>query len=189
MDVQGEYKLDLERQVVWDAITDPEVLRACIPGCQSLEQTGENQYAGKVAAAVGPVKAKFNTSITLENLSPPESYSLVGEGKSVAGFGKGQADITLEEQEAGGTLLSYSANFKVGGKLAQVGSRLVLGATRKTADQFFENFANHVSPGAAEKIEPEAPAEPATEQTPGTNWAVWLAAAVAAAAAAWYLLN
>ena len=191
MDVQGEYKLDLKRQVVWDAITDPEVLRACIPGCESLEQSGENSYTGKVAAAVGPVKAKFNCAITLENLFPPAAYSLVGEGKSVAGFGKGQADIALEEHAEGGTLLSYSANFKVGGKLAQVGSRLVLGATRKTADQFFDNFANHVSPGTAEKVEPEAPPMSEQAEPRAVNWAGWAAgfvAAAAAAAAAWYFV-
>jgi len=155
MDIKGEYQIGADRGTVWAALNDQEMLRKCIQGCQSLERTGDDQFEGKVAAAIGPVRAKFNIVIRLENVVPPESYTLVGESKAGSvGFGRGSADVTLREQD-GGTLLAYSAEFKVGGKLAQVGSRLVLGATRKTADDFFgclsrELEARDTGAGAAE---------------------------------------
>jgi hypothetical protein len=148
MEITGEYQIDAPREAVWQALNDPEMLRECIPGCESLEKTGDNEFAAKVMAAVGPVRAKFNTVLRLEDLKPPESYRLVGESKAAAGFGKGTAEVSLEEKD-GGTLLRYAADFKVGGKLAQVGSRLVLGATRKTADEFFGAFSTALDPGAA----------------------------------------
>ncbi len=148
MEIKGEYQIDASREVVWQALNDPEMLKKCIPGCESLEQKSDTEFAAKVIAAVGPVRAKFNTSLSLEDLKPPESYRLVGESKAAAGFGKGSATVNLEEND-GGTLLRYSADFKVGGKLAQVGSRLVLGATRKTADDFFGAFSTELDPGAA----------------------------------------
>jgi uncharacterized protein len=137
VDIEGEYQIAADRQTVWAALNDPEMLRQCIQGCEALERTGDNQFEGKVAAAIGPVRAKFNIVLRLENVVPPDSYTLAGESKAGSvGFGRGSADVVLREQD-GGTLLTYSAAFKVGGKLAQVGSRLVLGATRKTADDFF----------------------------------------------------
>ena len=156
MEITGEYHIGAPREAVWAALNDPEVLARCIPGCESLEQTGDNTFAAKVTAAVGPVKAKFNTTLSLEDLNPPESYRLVGESKAAAGFGKGSAEVRLEESD-GGTVLRYAADFKVGGKLAQVGSRLVMGATRKTADEFFSAFSSAVDPGAT-RVETEAPA-------------------------------
>ena len=143
MEITGEYQIGAPREAVWAALNDPEVLAKCIPGCESLERTGDNTFAAKVTAAIGPVRAKFNTTLSLENLNPPESYSLVGETKAAAGFGKGSADVRLEEND-GGTLLHYSADFKVGGKLAQVGSRLIGGTARKIADDFFSKFSEHV---------------------------------------------
>jgi hypothetical protein len=137
VDIKGEYQIAADRQTVWAALNDPQMLQKCIQGCESLERTGDNRFEGKVAAAIGPVRAKFNIVLTLENVVPPDSYTLAGESKAGSvGFGRGSADVALREQD-GGTLLTYSAQFKVGGKLAQVGSRLVLGATRKTADDFF----------------------------------------------------
>lgn len=137
MDIKGEYQVAADRQTVWAALNDPQMLRKCIQGCESLERTGDDRFEGKVAAAIGPVRAKFNIVLRLENVVAPESYTLAGESKAGSvGFGRGSADVALREQD-GGTLLSYSAEFKVGGKLAQVGSRLVLGATKKTADDFF----------------------------------------------------
>ena len=137
MDIKGEYQIAADRQTVWAALNDPEMLRKCIQGCEALERTGDNRFEGKVAAAIGPVRATFNIVLRLENVVAPESYTLAGESKAGSvGFGRGSADVALREQD-GGTLLSYSAEFKVGGKLAQVGSRLVVGATRKTADDFF----------------------------------------------------
>lgn len=146
--MKGEYRIASDRQAVWEALNDPEMLKKCIPGCESLEKQGDDSYRGKVSAAIGPVRARFDTTIRLENLNPPESYTLTGESKAgAAGFGRGSADVRLEEDD-GGTLLSYSADFKVGGKLAQVGSRLVAGATRKTADEFFGCLSSTLDSGA-----------------------------------------
>lgn len=148
MEIKGEYQIGNSRENVWRALNDPDILRKCIPGCESLEQVSDSEMTATVMAAVGPVKARFKTRLTLENMNPPESYTLNGESKAgAAGFGRGSADVHLTELN-GGTLLSYSADFKVGGKLAQVGSRLVLGATKKTADQFFGQFSRELDPGA-----------------------------------------
>jgi carbon monoxide dehydrogenase subunit G len=148
MEIKGEYQIDASREAVWDALNDPEMLQKCIPGCESLEQVGENEFKAKVMAAIGPVRARFDTHLTLENLNPPESYTLAGESKAgMAGFGRGSAEVRLQENDSG-TLLTYNADFKVGGKLAQVGSRLVMGATKKTADDFFGTFSRELDPGA-----------------------------------------
>jgi carbon monoxide dehydrogenase subunit G len=149
MEIKGEYQIDASRQAVWNALNDPDMLKKCIPGCESLLAISDTQMQAVVMAAIGPVRARFNTKLSLENLNPPVSYTLTGESKAgAAGFGRGSADVTLAEND-GGTLLSYSADFKVGGKLAQVGSRLVLGATKKTANDFFGAFSRELDPGAA----------------------------------------
>jgi len=149
MEIKGEYQIDSSREDVWRALNDPEMLRKCIPGCESLDRISDTELTAQVMAAIGPVRARFNTRLSLENLNPPESYTLVGESKAgAAGFGRGSADVTLSEID-GGTLLSYTADFRVGGKLAQVGSRLVLGVTRKTADDFFGKFSRELDPAAA----------------------------------------
>lgn len=151
MQVEGEYTLHATRELVWEKLNDPVVLRECIPGCQSLEAETDNTFKAVVKAAVGPVKATFKADIALEDLVPPEHYTISGNAKSgAAGFGKGSAKVELHEDPAG-TRLTYSADLKVGGKLAQIGSRMVLGATRKTADDFFDAFAaivNGVPTGA-----------------------------------------
>lgn len=147
MEITGEYQIDAGREIVWAALNDPDMLQRCIPGCESLEKVSDTEYAAKVTAAIGPVRAKFNTSLKLEDLDPPNSYRLVGESRAAAGFGKGSALVSLVEKD-GGTLLRYEADFKVGGKLAQVGSRLVAGATKKTADDFFGAFSTAIDPGA-----------------------------------------
>ncbi len=183
MEIKGEYQIATSRELVWAALNDPEVLKRCIPGCEALEKTGENEFSGKVTAAIGPVKARFRTHISLEDLNPPESYTLVGESKAgAAGFGKGSAKVKLVEQD-GGTLLSYEAEFKVGGKLAQVGSRLVLGATRKVADEFFGAFSTELDPGA---VRIDAPAKGA-----GPSMSTWLviAGALLLLLAAWFLVR
>jgi hypothetical protein len=149
VEIKGEYRIACDRGSVWAALNDPRVLQKCIEGCESLERTGGDRFQGTVAAAVGPVRAKFNIELRLENQLPPESYRLTGEGKAGAvGFGRGSADVTLIEQD-GGTLLTYTADFRVGGKLAQVGSRLVLGTTKKMADDFFSSLSRDLDSGAA----------------------------------------
>lgn len=175
MEITGEYRLAAPREQVWRMLNDTNVLQQCIPGCESLEETAENTFSAKIVAAIGPVKAKFNTQIRLENLNPPERYSIVGEAKSgAAGFGRGEAQIVLTE-DGTETVLTYNADLKVGGKLAQIGSRMVVGATRKTADEFFGRFTQIVSPQ-----EQDAPAQSDDETTrAGTNKVAWaLAGAV-----------
>jgi len=183
MEIKGEYQIANSRESVWAALNDPEVLKRCIPGCESLDKTSDTEFNGRVTAAIGPVKARFKTHILLEDLNPPESYTLVGESKAgAAGFGKGSAKVKLVEQD-GGTLLSYEAEFKVGGKLAQVGSRLVLGATRKVADQFFGAFSTELDPGA---VRIGAPAKGG-----GPSMATWLviAGVLLLLLAAWFLVR
>ncbi|MFT5394730.1 MAG: carbon monoxide dehydrogenase subunit G [Gammaproteobacteria bacterium] len=141
MDITGEYRLAVARETVWEALNDPAVLGECIPGCESIEQLSETQFSAKVVAKVGPVKAGFDTHVTLSDLNPPQSYTLTGEGKGgAAGFARGSAEVTLAEDGAD-TVLTYSARIQPGGKLAQVGSRLIGGTARKLAEQFFSKFA------------------------------------------------
>ncbi|MBW8637970.1 carbon monoxide dehydrogenase subunit G [Hoeflea sp. WL0058] len=140
MEMKGEERIAASREVVWEALNNPEVLKQCIPGCESLEQTGENEMAATVKLKIGPVSAKFNGAVTLENINAPESYTISGEGKGgVAGFAKGGADVSLEE-EGDETVLSYEVKAQVGGKIAQLGSRLIDSTSKKLAGQFFENF-------------------------------------------------
>ena len=184
VEIKGEYQIASSREKVWAALIDPEVLRECIPGCESLEQISDTEFAAKIIAAIGPVRATFNTSLTLENVQPPESYTLVGSGKGgAAGFGRGRADVRLDETD-GVTQLTYSADFQVGGKLAQVGSRLVLGATRKMAKEFFGNFSHRFDPHA-QRIEPEEEKGEAVISKTGLA----IAAAVVILLVWWFLLR
>ncbi len=163
MDMTGEYRIAASREQVWEGLNDPETLQASIPGCESLEKTGENSFSAKVVAKVGPVKAKFNGDVTLSNINPPESYTISGEGKGgAAGFAKGGADVKLADDGEGGTILTYSAKADVGGKLAQLGSRLIDGTSKKMADEFFSNFREQVAP----TTEAEASEVPSTAAAP-----------------------
>ncbi|MEW5425214.1 carbon monoxide dehydrogenase subunit G [Amorphus sp. 3PC139-8] len=144
MEMKGEYVIPADRQTVWEALNDPEVLKECIPGCQSLEKVSDTEMTAVVQAKVGPVKATFKGNVTLENLNPPESYTISGEGKGgVAGFAKGGADVSLAETD-GGTRLSYEVTAQIGGKLAQLGSRLVNSTAKKYAEDFFSSFSKKV---------------------------------------------
>ena len=150
MEMSGEYRIPASRETVWQALNDPDVLRACIPGCQELERTSDTGFAATVKAKVGPVSAIFKGEVELEDIDPPAGYRIQGEGKGgVAGFAKGGANVRLAE-DAGETILTYDADAKVGGKLAQIGSRLIAGTARKMADQFFGTFAAHVAPGSGD---------------------------------------
>lgn len=141
MELKGEYRIAAPRDRVWALLNDPAVLRECIPGCQSLEEAGDRGFAARVTTKIGPVKATFNGSVALSNIDPPNSYTISGEGKGgVAGFARGSADVHLAEED-GGTVLTYSADAKVGGKLAQLGSRLIDSTAKKLADEFFACFA------------------------------------------------
>lgn len=140
MEMQGSRPLAITQQQAWDALNDPEVLKACIPGCDSIEATGENAYAITMALKIGPVSARFKGAITLADINPPRSYTLGFEGTGgPAGFGKGSAKVTLTPQDAG-CELSYTASATVGGKIAQVGQRLIDGVAKSMAEKFFTRF-------------------------------------------------
>ena len=148
MEMTGEYRIAASRETVWKALNDPDVLKECIPGCEELEKVSDTEFTAKVKAKVGPVSARFAGAVTLEDLNPPKSYAIVGEGKGgAAGFAKGGAKVTLEE-DGDATVLRYEAEAKVGGKLAQIGSRLIAGTAKKLANQFFGNFVEVVAPGS-----------------------------------------
>ena len=164
MQMSGEYKIAAPRQAVWDALNDPEVLKACIPGCEELERTSDTGFAAKVKAKVGPVSAKFAGEVSLSDINAPESYTISGEGKGgAAGFAKGGAKVRLDEDGADATTLHYEVDAKVGGKLAQIGARLIDGTAKKMADEFFGNFAEQVG-GPAEETAPEEEAPAAAAE-------------------------
>jgi uncharacterized protein len=187
MDISGERRLLAPRARVWEALNDPDVLRDCIPGCQKLEKLSDTVIEATIAAQIGPVKAPFGTRIELKDLDPPRGYTLVGEGKSsAAGFGRGEARVSLEE-DGGTTVLRYTAELKLGGRLAQVGARLVEGATRQLADQFFTKFAARfeAAPPAA-----GVPLEVVPELRPANRpWVPWLVAGILGVAGLLYLIR
>ncbi len=144
MVMSGEQQLAAPREKVWAMLNDPEVLKACIPGCESLDVIGENEFQAVATNKIGPVKARFKGKVRLTDLDPPNGYKISGEGDGgVAGFAKGGATVALSDKD-GGTLLSYNVEAQIGGKLAQLGQRLVNGAAKKLADDFFVRFANAV---------------------------------------------
>ena len=146
MTMTGEVQLPAPRQVVWEKLNDPDVLKATIPGCESLEKTSDTSFSAVAVTKIGPVKAKWKGKVRLMDLDPPNSYRIVGEGEGgVAGFAKGNAKVSLSDKD-GGTLLSYDVEAQIGGKLAQLGQRLINSAAKKTADDFFVKFAAAVAP-------------------------------------------
>jgi len=147
--MNGEERIAAPRQIVWEALNDPEILRACIPGCQELEKISDTELSAVVKVKIGPVSATFKGDVTLENINAPQSYTITGEGKGgIAGFAKGGADVQLTEDGAE-TVLSYVVNAQVGGKIAQLGSRLIDSSSKKLAGQFFARFNEVVSEKAA----------------------------------------
>jgi carbon monoxide dehydrogenase subunit G len=141
MTMSGEQQLTASRDKVWAALNDPQILKACIPGCETLDVTGENEFSAVATNKIGPVKARFKGKVRLTDLDPPNSYKISGEGDGgIAGFAKGGATVALSDKD-GGTLLTYNVEAQIGGKLAQLGQRLVNGAAKKLADDFFTKFA------------------------------------------------
>ncbi len=148
VDMQGEERIGASIDKVWEALNDPIVLKVCIPGCESLEKKSDKELAATVALKIGPIKARFNGEVELQNLQPPHSYTIAGEGKGgIAGFAKGGADVTLKEDGPDATILVYVAKADVGGKIAQLGSRLIQSTSKKLAAQFFSEFNKKVSAG------------------------------------------
>lgn len=142
----GEYQLEVPRDVVWRALNDPEILRQSIPGCDTVEKLSETELSARVTIQIGPVKAKFSGKVALSDLDPPRGYTISGEGQGgVAGFGKGRAEVRLEELDGGAaTKLHYVAEAQVSGKIAQLGARLIDATAKKLADEFFSRFATAV---------------------------------------------
>ncbi len=184
MEIKGEYSIPASREQVWEALNDPEVLKQCIPGCDEIEKLSDTEMTATVTAKVGPVKAKFTGKVTLSDLDPPNGYTISGEGQGgAAGFARGGARVTLTA-EGDGTRLAYEVEATVGGKLAQIGSRLIEGTARKMADQFFSSFTVLLG-GEADQSEkdPKAAARKAiedrvaeAEQTGGLNPMIWVGA-------------
>jgi len=145
MEMTGEQLIAASQDTTWQALNDLEVLKACIPGCETIVASGDNQFDVTLTARVGPVSAKFKGKLTLADLNPPNSYNLSFEGQGgVAGFAKGSAQVALSP-DGQGTRLAYAVKANVGGKLAQIGSRLIDGAAKKLAEQFFSTFNKHVA--------------------------------------------
>ena len=149
MQMNDSQRIPASRDKVWAALNDPDVLKACIPGCQSLTMKSPNELEATVKIKIGPVSATFSGEVTLSNLNPPESYTISGEGKGgIAGFAKGGADVRLTE-DGEGTILSYDVKAQIGGKLAQLGSRLIDSTSKKLATQFFADLGAKLDGGAA----------------------------------------
>jgi carbon monoxide dehydrogenase subunit G len=170
MEIKGEYKIAAPRIKVFAALNDPAVLQACIPGCESLEKTSDTEMKAKVRMRIGPVSASFSGKVTLSDIDPPNGYRISGEGQGgAAGFAKGGAVVALRE-DAGETVLTYNVDAQVGGKIAQVGARLIDGTAKKLADEFFGKFATMVGgppPAAAVAGTPsDAPAVPVSPPSP-----------------------
>src|SRR5579883_267848 len=146
MTMSGEYQLSVAREIVWEKLNDPETLKACIPGCEQLDKVSDTEFQAVATTKIGPVKAKFKGRVTLSDIDPPNGYKISGQGDGgVAGFAKGGATVKLAPKD-GGTLLTYTVEAQIGGKLAQLGQRLINGAAKKVADDFFNQFAAAVNP-------------------------------------------
>lgn len=166
MELTGEQLIPAPRQAVWDAINDLEILRQCITGCESVTKTSDTDFEASVQVKVGPVKARFKGKVTLSDLDPPSSCTISGEaqGGVAAGFGKGSARVQLADADSGATRLTYTVNAQVGGKLAQIGARLIDGVAAKMAEDFFVKFNQIVGgPGTAGPADVSAIAEAATD--------------------------
>ena len=186
MEIKGEYRIAAPREKVFAALNDQAVLQACIPGCESLEKTSDTEMKAKVRMRIGPVSASFSGKVTLSDIDPPNGYRISGEGQGgAAGFAKGGAVVTLRE-DAGETVLNYDVDAQVGGKIAQVGARLIDGTAKKLADEFFGKFATMVggpppasavagtasdAPPAPDTVSPPSP-PPAAAQRGYRHWLV-----------------
>lgn len=167
MQMTGDYRIEAPREAVWAALNDPAVLKASIPGCEELEQTAPDAFEAKVRAKVGPVSARFAGAVSLSDIVAPVSYTISGEGKGgAAGFASGGAKVRLEEITGDATQLHYEVDAKVGGKLAQLGSRLIDSTAKKMADQFFTTFAEQVAASQNASPQAEPPAETTAAATP-----------------------
>src|ERR1700710_473081 len=168
MDMTGERRIPAPRQTVWEALNDPDVLKASIPGCESLEKLGDDKMKATAAVKVGPISARFTGKVQLTDIDAPNGYRISGEGQGgVAGFAKGGANVALKDDGAD-TLLSYQVNAQVGGKLAQLGGRLIDATAKQMADAFFDRFSKQVQAMAPAEAQATAPV-PAGAQAAATG--------------------
>ena len=193
MDMQGSRQLAITQQQAWDALNDPAVLKACIPGCDKVEATGDNQYAIGMALKIGPVSAKFAGKINLVDIVAPTSYTINFEGQGgAAGFGKGNSSVSLVSNDQG-CELNYTVHASVGGKVAQLGQRLIYGAAKSMAEDFFKRFddamqAAHPEAYAAKMVAADATGtRAAAENGTGIPVWIWIAGAVALAVGVWVI--
>lgn len=185
MDMEGKRTLAVTQQQAWDALNDPEALKACVPGCDKMERTGDNQYSVGMSVKIGPVSAKFAGKIALSEVNPPHSYTLTFDGQGgAAGFGKGSSKVTLTPLERG-CELAYTVHASVGGKVAQLGQRLIDGAAKSMAEDFFKRFDGEMqrrhpeayAAAAAEAASQATPPEPLQEAGAGIPTWVWVVGA------------
>lgn len=183
MKITGEHRIPADRNTVWKALNDPEVLKACLPGCESIEKSSDTEMKAKITTRIGPVKASFSGAVTLSDLDPPNGYTISGEGQGgAAGFASGSAKVKLVEDGPSATVLSYEAEARVGGKLAQIGSRLIDSTVKKLSEEFFGAFAEKVGakagapPAAVEAAvaRAEPPKVPAAAARKGIPTAIWV---------------
>ena len=166
MDMSGERRIAAPRQAVWDALNDTEILKSCIPGCESLERVGENDLKATSSVKIGPISARFSGLVHLTDLNPPTSYRISGEGQGgVAGFAKGGADVKLADDGAG-TLLTYEVKAQVGGKMAQLGARLIEATSKQMADLFFDRFSAIVTLPITQEVATQMPIASTTRPGP-----------------------
>ena len=167
MEMSGERLIAASREQVWHALNDPEALKAAIPGCEALDKVSDTDLTARVAIKIGPMAAKFSAKVKLENLNPPESYTITGEGNGGAmGFAKGGADVVLTATGPNETLLKYQVKAQVGGKMAQLGARLVDSTAKQMADQFFDRFAANIGVPEPEEVAASAAATPVESPVP-----------------------
>ena len=148
MKLTGSYKIPTDKQTVWEALNNPEILEKCIPGCEEFKKNSDTSFTATATNKIGPFNASFTGEVELQDLNPPNSYKLVGQGNSPVGFASGEAKVTLSE-EGGQTVLTYDVEANVGGKIAQVGSRLIDMTAKKMADIFFGKFTEEISPAGS----------------------------------------
>ena len=190
MKLSGSYQINLDKEKVWDALNDPEILKQSIPGCDEFIKNSDTNFSAKATNKIGPFNASFSGDIELQNLKPPHSYKITGSGNSPVGFAQGEADVKLEDSD-GGTKLIYSVDAQVGGKIAQVGSRLIDMTAKKMADIFFGKFSELISRETprVEKDESKPDEENKKTQSEKKNIYVITGIIVVLAAIAWFFIN
>ena len=153
MKLTGSYKIPTDKQTVWEALNNPDILQKCIPGCEEFKKNSDSSFTATATNKIGPFNASFTGDVELQDLNPPNSYTLVGQGNSPVGFASGEAKVTLTEED-GNTILTYDVEANVGGKIAQVGSRLIDMTAKKMADIFFGKFSDEISPTGSQVTGP-----------------------------------